>query len=76
MKKKRRRIADYGDLEHYRLKALIDGSYDNPVKSQAAEELTSKYAYVMTDEYQDSNAVQELILSLVSEKETDLWSET
>ena len=64
--KKRRRIADYGDLEHYCLKALIDGSYDNPVKSQAAEELTSKYAYVMTDEYQDSNAVQELILSLVS----------
>ena len=64
--KKRRRIADYGDLEHYCLKALIDGSYANPVKSQAAEELTSKYAYVMTDEYQDSNAVQELILSLVS----------
>lgn len=66
--KKKRRIADYGDLEHYCLKVLVNGSFDEPQKSQAAEELTEKYAYVMTDEYQDSNAVQELILSLVSGK--------
>ena len=66
--KKQRRIADYSDLEHYCLKVLIDeeSTVENPVKSQAAKELTEKYAYVMTDEYQDSNAVQELILSLVS----------
>lgn len=66
--KKQRRIADYSDLEHYCLKVLMDkdGTVDNPVKSKAAMELTEKYEYVMTDEYQDSNAVQELILSLVS----------
>lgn len=66
--KKQRRIADYSDLEHYCLKVLLDenSSADAPVKSRAAEELTEKYVYVMTDEYQDSNAVQELILNLVS----------
>lgn len=71
--KRQRRIADYGDLEHYCLRALtVEGSSaenssaENPVKSDIAKELTEKYAYVMTDEYQDSNAVQELILSLVS----------
>ncbi len=69
--KRRRRIADYGDLEHYCLTILMgEGcTYDNPVKSEAARELTEKYAYVMTDEYQDSNAVQELILNLVSNGE-------
>ncbi|MEA4971974.1 MAG: helicase-exonuclease AddAB subunit AddA [Candidatus Metalachnospira sp.] len=66
--KKERRIADYSDLEHYCLKALLNESSteDKPVKSLAAKELSEKYIYVMTDEYQDSNAVQELILSLVS----------
>lgn len=66
--KKRRRIADYGDLEHYCLDILMgEGcTSDNPVKSEEARELSEKYAYVMTDEYQDSNAVQELILNLVS----------
>ncbi len=66
--KKRRRIADYSDLEHYCLNILLgeNGDEHNPIKSSEAEEITKKYAYVMTDEYQDSNAVQELILSLVS----------
>lgn len=66
--KKQRRIADYSDLEHYCLKALLEegSSADAPVKSRAAMELTEKYAYVMTDEYQDSNAVQELVLDMVS----------
>ena len=66
--KKERRIADYGDLEHYCLKVLTaEGSTaENPIKSEAAKELSEKYVYVMTDEYQDSNAVQELILTLVS----------
>ena len=67
-RKKERRIADYGDLEHYCLKVLTaEGSTaENPIKSEAAKELSEKYVYVMTDEYQDSNAVQELILTLVS----------
>ena len=58
--KKERRIADYGDLEHYCLKVLTaEGSTaENPIKSEAAKELSEKYVYVMTDEYQDSNAVQ------------------
>ncbi len=66
--KKRRRIADYSDLEHYCLDILMgEGcTAENPVRSEEAKELTEKYAYVMTDEYQDSNAVQELILKLVS----------
>lgn len=64
--KKQRRIADYSDLEHYCLKVLLEENCEKATKSRAAEELTEKYVYVMTDEYQDSNAVQELILNLVS----------
>lgn len=66
--KKERRIADYSDLEHYCLKVLLgeNSTMEHPVKSLAAKELADKYVYIMTDEYQDSNAVQELILSLVS----------
>ena len=66
--KRQRRIADYGDLEHYCLTALTEEGCDmaHPVKSEAAKELTEKYIYVMTDEYQDSNAVQETVLNLVS----------
>ncbi len=68
VEKKERRIADYSDLEHYCLKVLLDESStkDKPIKSLVAKELSEKYIYVMTDEYQDSNAVQELILALVS----------
>ncbi|MDR2903972.1 MAG: helicase-exonuclease AddAB subunit AddA [Clostridiales bacterium] len=61
--KRSRNIADFSDFEHLCIQTLLaeDG---NP--SIAAAELREKYEAVLMDEYQDSNLVQELILSTVA----------
>ncbi len=66
--KRARNIADFGDFEHLCIKALTqpDSGFDKILPSIAAMELRQKFNEVLTDEYQDSNLVQELILSLVS----------
>jgi len=56
--KDERATLDFGDLEHFCLRALRG--------SEAARELRERYAAVLVDEYQDTNAVQEAVLSLVS----------
>lgn len=56
--KKERGGLDFNDLEENTLKVL-----SNPVM---LEEIKNKYAYIMVDEYQDINSVQEKILSLLS----------
>lgn len=49
---------DYNDLEHYALLVLEN--------DEIRETLKEKYKYVFVDEYQDINAVQEKIISLLS----------
>ncbi len=68
--KKEKRILDFGDYEHFCLKVLLkEGStIDNIIPTEAAIELQQKYTEVFTDEYQDSNLIQEMILSAVSKK--------
>lgn len=65
--KRKKNIVDFSDLEHYALQILLekqeDGSY---VRTAAARELAEQYAEVMIDEYQDSNFIQEALLSAVS----------
>ncbi|EUJ33639.1 ATP-dependent nuclease subunit A [Listeria floridensis FSL S10-1187] len=62
--KSERGVLDFSDLEHLALAVLreADGS-----KSVVAEELTRRYKEVLIDEYQDTNLVQEMILSLVTQ---------
>ena len=52
-------VLDFGDLEHFAYKLLID----NP---DVLSEVRNKYKYVFADEYQDVNGIQEAILSLIS----------
>ena len=68
--KKEKRILDFGDYEHFCLKVLLkEGSTpENILPTEAAIELQKKYEEVFTDEYQDSNLIQEMILSAVSKK--------
>jgi len=64
--KKRKNLIDFNDMEQYALRILTreeDGAY---VPSQVAESYQEKFAEVMIDEYQDSNLVQEAILTSVS----------
>jgi ATP-dependent helicase/nuclease subunit A len=66
--KKERSIIDYGDMEHYCLAILLDSAsaYGSPVPSAAALEYRQKFLEVLVDEYQDTNMVQETIISLIS----------
>ena len=52
-------LLDFGDLEHYCLELLAK-------HPQVAEDLRKKFTYVLVDEYQDINEVQETILQMVS----------
>jgi ATP-dependent helicase/nuclease subunit A len=61
--KQQNHIMDFSDMEHYALEILVnrDGS-----PRPAALEFQKQYEEVMIDEYQDSNEVQELLLSSIS----------
>ena len=48
---------DYGDLEHFCYKILLN--------DEAREEIAGAYKYVFVDEYQDTNGIQEAIFSLI-----------
>ncbi len=61
--KREKNIIDFNDYEHFALQVLI-GEDGRP--TVAAEELQQRYDEIMIDEYQDSNIVQELILSAIS----------
>ena len=67
--KRRRRLLDFGDLEHEAVKLLLRG--DEP--TAAAREIASRYTEIMVDEYQDSNAVQDAIYRAVSKNGENLF---
>ena len=71
-RKKEKNILDFNDLEHFCLRILIDYDEDkNIIPSKVAENFKEYFDEVLVDEYQDSNNVQETIISLVSRKECD-----
>ncbi len=68
--KQEKNILEFHDLEHFSLKLLVtDYSKGVVVKTSLAEELAGRYQAVFTDEYQDSNLIQEVILKAVSREE-------
>ncbi|MCX4303197.1 MAG: helicase-exonuclease AddAB subunit AddA [Clostridia bacterium] len=66
-KKRERNIIDFNDIEHFALKILVqkeeDGSY---TATEVAKKYQEKFEEIAIDEYQDSNQVQEFILSMIS----------
>ena len=62
--KRKRGVLDYSDLEHYAVKLLVDE--DTGLRTELAEKISGKYEEIMVDEYQDVNAVQEMIFNAVS----------
>lgn len=65
-KKQSKNMIDYGDMEHYALKILTREANGELVPSAVANEYQEKIKEIMIDEYQDSNYVQEAILTSVS----------
>ena len=68
-KKQEKNILDFSDLEHYALEILVNHSPEKDERTRAARELADQFAEIMIDEYQDSNLVQEKILTSVSRVE-------
>lgn len=62
--KKRRRIVDFSDLEHFALELLRDRETGAP--TALAEEISARYVEIMVDEYQDVSELQERIFATVS----------
>ena len=65
-KKQSKNLMDFEDMERYALEILTREEDGEIVPSPAAKELQEKFAEVMIDEYQDSNLIQEAILTSVS----------
>ncbi len=66
-KKRERNIIDFNDMEHLALKILVKKEEDGSVKvTDVAKRYQEKFEEIAIDEYQDSNLVQELILTSVS----------
>lgn len=72
-KKEEKNLIDFGDLEHFALKILIDEQATKEqgriVPTEAARELSEQFEEILIDEYQDSNMVQETILSSISRED-------
>ena len=71
--KKEKGLADFSDLEHFALAILVNHDARAEaggalVPSAVARSLQDKYEEVMVDECQDTNSVQEAIVSLVTRK--------
>ncbi|MDD3164674.1 MAG: helicase-exonuclease AddAB subunit AddA [Oscillospiraceae bacterium] len=69
--KKRRNSLDFGDLEHLALQLFYGKKQEAP--TAAAKELSDSFTEVLVDEYQDTNAVQDLIFHAVSHSGANLF---
>ncbi len=71
-KKKKRRIADFSDIEHMALRILVDEKTKQV--RPAAEGFRRHFEEIMIDEYQDSNQVQEEILCAISREQEGTYN--
>lgn len=68
-KKRELNRVDFADIEHFALEILRSG--EGP--SEIAENYQKRFEEVLIDEYQDSNDVQEAILTAVSRREENIF---
>lgn len=61
--KKKKNIVDFSDLSHTALRLLLD---KKGKPTDIAREYQKKFAEIMIDEYQDSNLIQDLLLTSIS----------
>ncbi len=65
--KTEKNLLDFNDLEHMALRILTERDGDGAVQpTMAAKTLSSRFDEIMIDEYQDSNLIQEAVLTSVS----------
>ncbi len=64
--KKEKNMIDFGDIEHDALSILVEQKDGENVPSDVARQYQDRFDEIMIDEYQDSNEVQEMILTSIS----------
>lgn len=64
--KVQKQVMDFSDLSRYALDILVDKDTMEP--TDVAKQLSDYYYEIMIDEYQDSNNIQELILTSISKQ--------
>lgn len=64
--KRDKNILDFDDIEHFALQVLLRREGDGYVPTETALAYRSRFHEIMIDEYQDSNLVQEYLLSCIS----------
>ena len=70
-KKREKGIIDFNDIEHFALTILTAKDEDgNTIPSDVAKLYIDKCTEIFIDEYQDSNLVQEVLLSTIAKVET------
>lgn len=65
-KKLSQAILDYSDLEYYTLKLLAEQTESGCVKTALGKSISSEYDYIMVDECQDINDIQNTIFTMLS----------
>ena len=69
-KKKEKGIIDFSDIEHFALDILTDKDEEgNVIPSDVAKIYIDRFSEIFIDEYQDSNLVQEVLLSTIAKVE-------
>ncbi len=65
-KKRSKNMIDFSDMEQYALQILTEKAEDGFLPSVTAKEYQEQFLEIMIDEYQDSNLIQETILTSIS----------
>lgn len=64
---------DFGDIEHLALELLVERDGGEIKKTQLARSLAENYVEIMVDEYQDTNMLQDMLFSAVSNDERNMF---
>ncbi|MBR5496056.1 MAG: helicase-exonuclease AddAB subunit AddA, partial [Oscillospiraceae bacterium] len=71
--KKEKNILDFNDLELYAVKLLAQKENGQIYQSKIAKELANGIKEIFVDEYQDTNETQELIFTLLSKDQSNMF---
>ncbi|MFV0401904.1 MAG: helicase-exonuclease AddAB subunit AddA [Oscillospiraceae bacterium] len=72
-KKRIKRKLDFSDLEHLTLRLLVEKQDGRYVGTAQAAEVSRQFEYILVDEYQDTNEVQDLIFVSISRNSQNLF---
>lgn len=67
--KRQRSLLDFSDLEHFAVQLLVREENGKYLRTPLAQELSESFAFVLVDEYQDTNATQDMIFGSVSRED-------